>query len=539
MRSSPNSACYRLEPRDSIADVPALSRSAFPVPVTHTEQSLVTDREWQLALQQNFEGGITSVRLMMARRLNMNLGAALNSCTTGHNLRLSVLLALAISPPVATAQAPTHLQLPLQGTISIVGNLRGDGDHKANSQDQWAADFVSDIPTVAPAAPGVIAFDGWDCHLAGSTENRSCYGYAVAIEHTNEPGLYSIYTHLACDDNLPGASAVAFCATDRQQPLLGDEIPDVAGQPIDPDTPIGTISDSGCLDPHGVDQCQLVHLHFAVRQGRPGVRGYATLFEGTSVNIWDPADPHYIAALPWPQAKGVVSPESVAQPQPELPSQALTARTKAITEQVAWDPGSIFPSFMCNGPAIATTPSTNCVAAAMQQHGASPQAVAFARSQDGKVFASKFDPVGLVDLVEVVCTQGTNFNCGYSYFIVNGDPPAVEVGWREEDPALLSVVESDTTVDELNTRMGWRRVPPIWSGAEQFVGAQSIGGGIRLLFWSPMKFVHASPPLARIYVAYDFDAQGHYLGRHFDHAEANADLIDSCLAAPQPGCGPP
>jgi hypothetical protein len=211
------------------------------------------------------------------------------------------------------------------------------------------------------------------------------------------------------------------------------------------------------------------------------------------------------------------------------------ARAKLLNEQVAWDPGTTWPFQPCPPPKSLN----DCVLNVMQRGGASQQAIAFARSQQGMVYARKFDPIDVVDLVEAVCTEGTNFNCGYSYFIVNGDPPAVEVGWREEDPALLSVAKSDITVDELNIKMGWGRVPPIWSGADQFVGAESSGGGVRLLFWSPMKFVHAGPPLARIYVAYDFDAQGRYLGRHFDHAEANADVINTCLAAPQPGCGPP
>ena len=69
----------------------------------------------------------------------------------------------------------------------------------------------------------------------------------------------------------------------------------------------------------------------------------------------------------------------------------------------------------------------------MRANGASEAAVSFAASQNGKLFASGFTQAHVVDVIAVSCTGPSNFNCGYSYLIVNGQPSPVEADWLQSD----------------------------------------------------------------------------------------------------------
>jgi hypothetical protein len=210
----------------------------------------------------------------------------------------------------------------------------------------------------------------------------------------------------------------------------------------------------------------------------------------------------------------------VEQLVPYNPATSGTAtQTGVVTPQAVWKPanGGYVDYTSCYGRTIVTA---DCVATMMQKGGASPEAIAFARSQDGAVFARDFQSFGPVAVVQVICTMATNFNCGYSYLIVNGNPSTVEVGWRKPDPELVAAVKADPVYDELTAQLG-EFSDIFWAGEDKFAGAQSYAdNGIELLFWSPVKAGHAGDAAGRIFIAYDFQADGQYAGAHLDHVSS-------------------
>lgn len=191
-------------------------------------------------------------------------------------------------------------------------------------------------------------------------------------------------------------------------------------------------------------------------------------------------------------------------------SPAQPAKPKAVTSTVVWKPSdtAVRRVYQCNR-------NIPCIQTAMRANGASPEAVTFMEVQEGKFFAYEFIPIGIVDVVKVYCTFATNFNCGYSYIIVNGTPPTVEVGlpgWQKSNE-LSSKIQANPTYQSIVRSRPNTAVDMEWSGEDVFDRAEPSSSGQQLVFWSPIKECHACKPLGRIYVAYRFDSAGNYLGR--------------------------
>lgn len=169
--------------------------------------------------------------------------------------------------------------------MEVIGYTRSEGDHSIGSVDEWGVDFKSDIPTIYPVMPGVVAFSGPDCE-SKIHPIKSCYGNAVLIDHHN--GLYSTYTHLLAGSYPPTGTNVSY------------------------DTPIGIMSDAGtklCLDGQEQPNCTgaaNVHLHFNVHSTEAGHTGTNYLWLGSPVNVFTPNTTHWIPGLPYPQVSGVI-----------------------------------------------------------------------------------------------------------------------------------------------------------------------------------------------------------------------------------------
>lgn len=150
------------------------------------------------------------------------------------------------------------LSLPMDGYATVTGNLPWKGDHLG--RDLYAVDLVSDVAAVYPVAPGKVVYSDYNCERAGYPPGTPCnqvppsfYGYVIAIDHG--AGLYSIYAHLAESGRAGVGQSVGY----------GDQI--------------GTMSNSGC-------GCG-AHLHFAIRQGPPGLTGRDALWNSNCpVNAW-------------------------------------------------------------------------------------------------------------------------------------------------------------------------------------------------------------------------------------------------------------
>lgn len=131
---------------------------------------------------------------------------------------------------------------PMRGKFRVIGPDPGEGNHK--NSDRWAVDFTSDNLAVYPVASGRVVFAAYNCDTDGAS---CCYGNTVVIHHGN--GYYSIYAHLA-----------------ESNPRLRDKW-------VTPASKIGTMSNSGC--PGSVK-----HVHFVIRQGKPGLSGRDALLWG-------------------------------------------------------------------------------------------------------------------------------------------------------------------------------------------------------------------------------------------------------------------
>jgi hypothetical protein len=174
----------------------------------------------------------------------------------------------------------------MAGHVYVVGFLPGQGDHVR--RDKFAVDLISDQRNVYAAGAGTVAFSGQNCDT-NPPGRHPCYGGVVVIEH--DSGYYSIYTHL----------------DPTSLPVQGSHIEaGLAGK-------VGVMSDSGCRDANGLSHCVAPpnadpehrgdHLHFAIHQGTPGLRGTNALWlSNTPVNIWG-----LISGLPSSPGRGPIS----------------------------------------------------------------------------------------------------------------------------------------------------------------------------------------------------------------------------------------
>src|SRR4051812_46905664 len=99
--------------------------------------------------------------------------------------------------------------------------------------------------------------------------------------------------------------------------------------------------------------------------------------------------------------------------------------------------------------------------------------------ENGILYAFEFQEAGPIDVVRVVCTESTNFNCGYSYVLVNGSPAHVAIGIRrfdevraalDDDPNYRALVDSSDT-DFTTT----------WDGEDRYVGSKEGPDGEQIM----------------------------------------------------------
>lgn len=138
----------------------------------------------------------------------------------------------------------------------------------------------------------------------------------------------------------------------------------------------------------------------------------------------------------------------------------------------------------------------------MKRHGASPQAIDFARRNEGEIL-TQFRKMGKVNLafMELPIRYASY---GGTYLLVNGTPPMVKVGEAMDrvnlrgDPVL---VRKYPKVDFFGSGIDFTKMEPLPSGGQRFIFAFALKDGC-----NACKVVGAAN------VAYDFDAGGKFLG---------------------------
>jgi hypothetical protein len=215
---------------------------------------------------------------------------------------------------------------------------------------------------------------------------------------------------------------------------------------------------------------------------------------------------------------------------------------QAVSSAAAWNPDQRAQGRLAQECGMVPDGSQRrqCVDRVMSASGASQEAIAFADAQDGLLYISGWRPgeppiveAGNVAVAQVVCTFVTNFNCGYSYIIVNGSPNAIPVSIDPDGPgfhrspgspdvaALWDDIRSDPVYQQLTSDPSEPFATNVWPGEDLFVDSESeADGGQKLIFWSAVKTCHACPAIGKINVAYHFDSSGAFQGRSLESVVA-------------------
>lgn len=162
----------------------------------------------------------------------------------------------------------------------------------------------------------------------------------------------------------------------------------------------------------------------------------------------------------------------------------------------------------------------DCFIDAMQNMGASPEALAFTRCFGGGAFVRRFRETGRVDIAYIVYPFRANENSGV--LLVNGDPPIMDV---DEMYALpTEAMEQDKTF--MAIRKAYPKVT-IWPGDRSprhypVVEALPEGGQAFIIPYTLRNLCHACDVVGTAFFSFDFDREGKYIGIRFLRAEPAA-----------------
>lgn len=145
-----------------------------------------------------------------------------------------------------------------------------------------------------------------------------------------------------------------------------------------------------------------------------------------------------------------------------------------------------------------------CLLSFLKKNGASREAQDFALSLGGEAYMKRFEERGRVDLA--LTRYPFRADANDAVLLVNGEPALVDVS----DPALLAPLQADPRLAAL------RREAPeaaLWADDPGTPGVKArVGGGQRFVFAFPARDCRACAALATGFVAYDFDADGRFIG---------------------------
>jgi hypothetical protein len=156
-----------------------------------------------------------------------------------------------------------------------------------------------------------------------------------------------------------------------------------------------------------------------------------------------------------------------------------------------------------------------CFVDFMARSGASPKAVAFAKSTDNTGYLGRFFKRGRVDLAYVLYPFRANENQGW--LLVNGDPPMIDIDdlsnlpqhQLEQNPTYLRIKDKYPKVMLFGGDRMMERPPQMQTSMAIFGKSkrQEFDVNYRLL-----NGCHACEEVGWATFAFDFDAEGNFLG---------------------------
>ncbi|MGH7116031.1 MAG: hypothetical protein ACREE9_16265 [Stellaceae bacterium] len=148
-----------------------------------------------------------------------------------------------------------------------------------------------------------------------------------------------------------------------------------------------------------------------------------------------------------------------------------------------------------------------CFAASMAKAGASPEALAFTRRLDNDAYLQALeDTGGPIAVAHVFFPFAANEN--NAWFLVNGSPALINVdNWRNLD---LSRMRSSAAYLQIYHN---HRNVTFWQGERGAAGPQVAQNGREFVVGYLLRnLCHACAIIGQVRYAFDFDAQGKFLG---------------------------
>jgi hypothetical protein len=155
-------------------------------------------------------------------------------------------------------------------------------------------------------------------------------------------------------------------------------------------------------------------------------------------------------------------------------------------------------------------PVDRCFISFMEKSGASPQAVAFAKFIDMRVFLRSFRETGPVDIAYVAHPFRANEN--YGYLLVNGDPTMIDVDNLNALPKKQ--LESDPRYMKLAAKYPDIAIWPGDRFSTEYPTMERLpdGGQRFVVEYRLTDFCHACEVIGKATFGFDFDSKGKFLG---------------------------
>ncbi len=193
-------------------------------------------------------------------------------------------------------------------------------------------------------------------------------------------------------------------------------------------------------------------------------------------------------------------------------------KEKDIGAGAVWNPDRSFRERVvdrCSLPQVQDF--GECFISVMQDSKAPPQAVAFARRIGNTGYLRGFSPAGVVDIAFVTYPFRANEN--YGCFLVNGEPPVVDI----DDFEITKKIDLRKDARYGEIAAGFPKVD-LWPGdrwGADCVHAETSRGAQRFLVtYRLLDGCHACELLGSARVAFDFDGSGKFLGTELIGIEA-------------------
>lgn len=184
---------------------------------------------------------------------------------------------------------------------------------------------------------------------------------------------------------------------------------------------------------------------------------------------------------------------------------------QSVGPEAIWEPSAELMANIHRECADATAPSFGeCFAAAMEKHGAAPEAVAFTKLTGNGAYMRGFLETGRVDVAYVAYPFRANENQGI--LLVNGFPPIIDVdnlsavpkGQLQKDPLYIHLVKEFPQVSVWPGDRSEKDVPVIETLPN--------GGQRFFLNYELLNGCHACELVGSAQFAFEFDSLGNFTG---------------------------